>query len=222
MEEFIVKLISVDRVTHDVNKFKVEKPNGYSFTPGQATEVSINKPNLKDEKRPFTFTGLVDLPYLEFIIKSYDAHNGVTKQIKNLQPNDELIIRDTWGAISYKGPGVFIAGGAGITPFVAILRNLKQKNELAGNKLIFSNKTSADIILKNEFSEILGNNFINLLTREKNKEYYFGRINELFLKEQVIDFNQNFYVCGPDSFVQNINSILTNLGVVPDSIVFEK
>lgn len=222
MEEFIVKLISVDRVTHDVNKFKVEKPNGYSFTPGQATEVSINKSNLKDEKRPFTFTGLVDLPYLEFIIKSYDAHNGVTKQIKNLQPNDELIIRDTWGAISYKGPGVFIAGGAGITPFVAILRNLKQKNELAGSKLIFSNKTSADIILKNEFSEILGNNFINLLTRENNKEYYFGRINELFLKEQVIDFNQNFYVCGPDSFVQNINSILTNLGVVPDSIVFEK
>jgi predicted ferric reductase len=31
---------------------------------------------------------------------------------------------DVWGAIEYKGEGVFIAGGAGI-PFIAILSNYK-------------------------------------------------------------------------------------------------
>jgi hypothetical protein len=46
---------------------------------GQATDVSINTPNLKNEKRPFTFTSLNDNDYLEFIIKIYDSNDGVTE-----------------------------------------------------------------------------------------------------------------------------------------------
>ncbi len=221
MEEHIVKILSIEKVTHDVKKITVEKPEGYGFIPGQATEVAVNKINYKDKKRPFTFTGLNEWKNLEFTIKIYKDHNGITDEIGKLIPGDELIIHDVWGAINYKGHGVFIAAGAGVTPFIAIFRDLKRKNDLKMNKLIFSNKTSDDIILKNEFIEILGENFINLLTREKNNEYRFGRINESFLKEQIIDFNQNFYICGPDKFVQEINSILVKLGARPDSVVFE-
>jgi predicted ferric reductase len=45
-------------------------------------------------------------------------------KIRKLKHGDELIIRDVWGAIEYKGE-VFIAGGAGVTPFIAILRQLQ-------------------------------------------------------------------------------------------------
>jgi ferredoxin-NADP reductase len=48
-----------------------------------------------------------------------------------VKPGDQLIIRDVWGAITYKGKGVFIAGGAGITPFISIFRDLSARNELA-------------------------------------------------------------------------------------------
>lgn len=222
MGEFTVKILSIEKITHDVNKIKIERPVGYNFIPGQAADVSINTQKLKNEKRPFTFTGLSEWNNLEFIIKSYKDHNGVTRKIGELKPNDELIISDPWGAIRYKGKGTFIAGGAGITPFIAILRDLNNKNKLAGNMLFFSNKTEKDIILKNELYDMLGNNFINLLTREKNKDYYFGRIDEAFLRTQIPDINQNFYVCGPEDFVQNINSILLKLGAKTDSIVFEK
>ena len=44
MEEHVVKIIDVVQVTHDVKSFKVEKPSGYKYIPGQATEVSINRP----------------------------------------------------------------------------------------------------------------------------------------------------------------------------------
>ncbi len=222
MEEYVVKVLKTEKVTHDVTRFTVEKPKGYSFVPGQATDVAINKANLKNENRPFTFTGMNEWANLEFTIKIYNDHNGTTKELGKLKPGDELVLHDVWGAISYKGPGVFIAAGAGVTPFIAIIRDLKRKNMLAGNKLIFSNKTSDDIILKNEFYEMLGKNFVNILTREKNNEFLFGRINESFLKEQITDFNQSFYICGPDKFVQDINSILVGLGVTTDSVVFEK
>ena len=222
MENHIVKIISVEPVTHDVKRFTIKKPEGYKFTPGQATEVSINTLALKNEKRPFTFTSLNDNEHLEFTIKIYDSHNGVTKELGKLKHGDELIIRDVWGAIEYKGEGVFLAGGAGITPFIAILRQLYKENKINNNKLIFTNKTESDIILHKEFNEMLGKNFINTLTDEKKDGYENRLIDYTFLKEKIDNFKQHFYVCGPPPFVKAVSKALTQLGAKTDEVVFEK
>jgi ferredoxin-NADP reductase len=218
----IVKIISIKPVTHNVKQFRLEKPEGYHFIPGQATEVSINKPEWKEEKRPFTFTSLNEYPYLEFTIKIYDDHNGVTNALGKLNVGDELIIRDVWGAISYEGEGYFIAGGAGITPFIAILRQLQKQNAVDNNVLLFSNRTSKDIILKDELKNILGANAIFTTTEEKNSEYESQRINESFLKQHIKDFGKHFYICGPDAMVVDITNMLTKLGAKADAVVFEK
>lgn len=101
MEEHIVKILNTGKVTHDVKRFQIEKPQGYTFIPGQATEVSINLPTLKNERRPFTFTSLNSAGYLEFTIKIYPEHKGITNELGKLNPGSELIIRDVWGDISY-------------------------------------------------------------------------------------------------------------------------
>lgn len=222
MENHIVKIVSVESVTHDVKRFTIQKPEGFKFIPGQATEVSINTSRLKNEKRPFTFTSLNDNELLEFTIKIYDSHNGITKELAKLKHGDELIIRDVWGAIEYKGEGVFIAAGAGITPFIAIFKQLRADDQIANNKLIFTNKTEKDIILKKEFNEMLGKNFINTLTDEKKEGYENGRIDYSFLKEKIDNFKQHFYVCGPPQFVKAIADALTQLGAKTDTVVFEK
>ena len=71
MEEHIVKIISIEPVTHNVKHFKLEKPKDYQFIPGQATEITINKDKWKNERRPFTFTSLNEWEHLEFTIKIY-------------------------------------------------------------------------------------------------------------------------------------------------------
>lgn len=115
MESHIVKILAVTPVTHNVRQFTVEKPRGYTFVPGQATEVSVNKPGWEEERRPFTFTSLTAWEHLEFTIKIYDDHNSVTHELGQLKAGDELILHDVWGTIHYRGEGVFIAGGAGVT-----------------------------------------------------------------------------------------------------------
>jgi ferredoxin-NADP reductase len=222
MEEYIVKILKIEEVTHNVRRFTVSKPDNYSFLPGQATEVSVNKELLKNEKRPFTFTGLNEWPTLEFTTKIYTDHHGVTEALGKVKEVDELIIRDVWGAINYKGPGIFIAGGAGVTPFIAIFRQLHKDNKLEGNTLFFSNKTEKDIILKDEFSKMLGKNFYNTLTQEKSEKYDHRKIDKAFLRDHIKNFNQNFYVCGPDLFVKDITEFLQGLGVKADTIIFEK
>ena len=218
MEEHIVRILSVSPVTHDVRRFTVEKPQGYTFIPGQATEVAINREGWREERRPFTFTALNEWDHLEFTIKIYNDHQGVTHTLGTLVPGDELILHDVWGAIQYKGPGTFIAGGAGITPFIAIFRQLQQQNGLDGNRLLFSNKTEADIILKDEFSQMLGNRFINTLTEEKKEGYDHYLIDESYLKEKLSDFSQHFYICGPDPMVQGVQQALQKLGA-SDSVI---
>ncbi|PTQ99962.1 hypothetical protein C8P68_102793 [Mucilaginibacter yixingensis] len=221
--EHIVRILDIAQVTHNVKAFRVEKPDDYVFEPGQATEVSINQQGWEDEKRPFTFTSLNDQHYLEFTIKGYFDHDGVTNKLHSLVTGDELIVRDIWGAIAYKGEGTFIAGGAGITPFISILRQLHKDGRLQGNQLFFANQTEDDIIYKDELDQMLGNNVQYLLSRAQGSgKYPVGRIDADYLKTHIKDFSQHFYVCGPDEMVKDISDLLTDLGAQPDAVVFEK
>jgi len=212
MEEHVVKILSTEPVTHNVKHFRVEKPSGYQFIPGQATEVVINKPEWKNERRPFTFTSLNEWDFLEFTIKIYSDHDGVTNQLGQLRAGDELLLHDVWGAIHYTDEGTFIAGGAGVTPFIAIFRQLQKDKKLGNNKLIFSNKTHRDIILKDEFTAMLGANFINTITQEEVPGYDHHRIDEEYLKQKITDFNKQFYICGPDVMVKDVQTTLESLG----------
>ncbi|MCW3127446.1 MAG: oxidoreductase FAD/NAD(P)-binding domain protein [Bacteroidetes bacterium] len=216
------RILDIHPVTQDVKCFRIEKPQGYSFTPGQATDVSINQQGLEEELRPFTYTALNEKPYLEFTIKRYADRHGVTDKLHQLVPGDELLIGEPWGAISYQGPGYFIAGGAGITPFISILRKLHKDGQVKGNTLIFSNKTSADIIYEKELVDILGDRAIFILTKEEKQGYTNDRIDANYIRKNITDLTKHFYICGPDQMISDISGILHAAGVSPDTVVFEK
>ncbi|PLX02165.1 MAG: flavodoxin reductase [Marinilabiliales bacterium] len=222
METHKVKILDSFLITHDVKSFIVERPENYNFKPGQATEIAINSEKWKDEKRPFTFTSLPDDKYLQFIIKTYPSHESVTNQLLKIKSGDELILGDVFGAITYQGPGTFIAGGAGITPFISIFRRLRKEKNLEGNRLIFANKTKKDIILEDEFDGLLGDDFINILSDEKVNSYNNGLITEEFLKDNITEETDKFYVCGPPEMMDAVLERLSSIGIPEKSIVKEE
>ena len=143
-------------------------------------------------------------------------------QLGTLEAGDSLLIGDPWGTIQYKGPGTFIAGGAGVTPFIAILRQLARDGRLAGNTLLFSNKTVRDIILRHEFKAMPGLRFVFTLTDEPDPTLEHRRIDQAFLQDRVADFGQRFYVCGPKQMVEDLKAHLQALGARADAVVFEQ
>lgn len=222
VKEYVVKIIDIRQITHNVKRFRFEKPKGYKYAPGQATEVSINKKEWEKEKRPFTFTCLNDEDFLEFTIKIYFDHKGLTNQIGKLEVGDFITIREPFGTIKYKEKGVFIAGGAGITPFIAIFRQLYKHNNLKGNKLIFSNNSEKDIILKEELEKMFGRDCLFILTKEKTRGFKYGFVNAEFLKSKINSFIQHFYICGPPQMVVDLKRILESFGAKVENIVFEE
>ena len=219
--EKIVKIISITHVTHDVLWIVAEKPAILHFEPGQAVDVSINKPGWEKELRPFTFTSLPQNEHVEFTIKTYPSHHGLTEQMLSLAEGDELIIHDVFGDILYKGEGIFIAGGAGVTPFISIFKELEDENKVGNNKLIFANKTEKDIILKDKFEILLGKNFINVLSAESVEGYEYGHISADLIKKYMDKQTSYFYLCGPEPMLKEIENQLHSIGVSDDAIVKE-
>jgi ferredoxin-NADP reductase len=217
-----VEILETEQITPNVRRYRLEKPKNFHFEPGQATEVSIDRDGWRDKKRPFTFTALNRWDTLEFTIKSYRDHLGVTNELWSLGAGDRLLLRDVWGTITYHGPGTFIAGGAGVTPFIAILRHLADTEKLAGNRLIVSNRTEKDIILRDEFEAMEGLETLWTMTDDAKSKLLQERIDAEFLERHVKDFSGRFYLCGPDPMVEDLRSLLEAAGAEIANVTWER
>lgn len=221
MKKHVVKILTAEFVTHNVKRFVVEKPIGYEFTSGQATEVAINKSGQANEFRPFTFTSIPGTANLEFIIKIYTGHDGMTEKLLAVHVGDELLLGEVFGSIGFAGSGLFIAGGAGITPFISIFRQLKAENKLVGNTLLFANKTEADIILKDELQLLLNTNYHDVI-EEPTSGNPGSRINREVLKLYALPSVKNYYVCGTQKFTETMVDMLIEFGVIRAHIILEQ
>jgi len=220
--EYNVNILMKEFVTHNVRRFVVEKPPGFKFIPGQATDCTINLPGWADKKNPFTFTSLNRDKVLEFTIKGYPERQGVTKMLHELEPGTPLIITEPFGTINYHGQGVFLAGGAGITPFLAIFRHLQLDGTLTGNLLFFSNKTSRDIIVEKELRNMFSSELTLTLSEEQKDGYEYGEFDRNFLKKKIKNFSCFFYLCGPKPFVKSMKETLEGLRADPKKIIIEE
>ncbi|MCC6838821.1 MAG: flavodoxin reductase [Flavobacteriales bacterium] len=216
--EFPVTLIKKEQLTHDVVRLTLQRPANYAFAAGQAIDFRLDRPEVKDKVSPFTFTGPGTANYLELTIKCYPAHHGMTEQVARLQAGDEVIISEPFDTVALKGPGVFIAGGTGVTPFIAILRQLNAEGKLQGNSLFFFNKAKADVFMEQEFRQMLGKDFHPVLSNETAPGYLHGMVGADFLKAHISNFKQPFYTCGPEGFVNAVKAALVQLGASENMI----
>ncbi|MCD2421166.1 flavodoxin reductase [Niabella pedocola] len=219
--KYPVKIRSIAHVTHDVLSIRVNKPEALEYTPGQATEVFIDREGWLEEGRPFTFTSLPDDNYLEFTIKTYPERKGVTAELLQLQAGDGLLLNDVFGEIAYKGEGIFIAGGAGLTPFLAILRQLDKEHRIGNNRLLFANKKKADIIHEAELRALLGAHFVNVLSDETIPGYAHGYISGDLLQKMIPDQEAYVYLCGPPPMMDAVERELLALKIDPARLVKE-
>ncbi|TNF18264.1 MAG: flavodoxin reductase [Rhodobacteraceae bacterium] len=214
-------LKTIEPVTHDTHHLVFDRPDGFAYKPGQGVELHLLKDGWRDKGRPFTPVTLPDEPTLDFVIKSYPDHHGVTEQIGAMAPGDEMEMTGPFGALSDQGPGVFIAGGAGITPMIAILRKrLRDHGTLEGSTLVFANKTEADIIWRDRFEAMKG-----LTTAFVVDEAGAGvpqqRLDKPYLR-QFVEPDSRCYLCGPPPMMDAVRKALQDLGLKDDRIVEEK
>ena len=216
-------LQSIEPVTHDTYRLVFDRPEGFEFEPGQCTHWAFDRDGWRDEDRPFTMVSQPeDRDRVEFVIKTYPDHeDGVTRQIPDMKPGDRVIGDEPAGAITDKGAGVFIAGGAGVTPYIPILRRRARSGDLQGCTLIYSNQTEKDIILREEWEGMDGLRTVFTVTDQEDADVETRKIDDAFLKAYVQDYDQPFYICGPRPMVNDVRDELRRIGVPEEAIVTE-
>ena len=198
----------------------ITKPKGFTFKPGQGCMIAIDQDDWRDKARPFTFTNLPTARTLELVVKIY-PRKGVTDHMALLHKGDQLLLGEVFGTITYKGNGTFFAAGAGITPFLSIFRDLKRKKRLKGDLLVYSNRMDTDVIMDEELAALLGKNYLKIFTRQRVIGFRERRIDREMLIALVQNFDQRFYLCGPQEFVDDLSRMLLDLGATSESLVFE-
>lgn len=222
MKKFVVRVVKTGFVTYNVKRVVIKRPPNYPFIPGQAAVISINQPFCRNLSRPFSIAPVNGTDQLEFYIRDRAGYDMLTGKLSKIRVGEELILHQPAGSLLYKGKGLFIAGGMGLVPFIAIFRRLEIENQLTGNTLLFANRSAADIILKEELESMLGQNYLNVLESTKDPLMIPGFIGSKLLKQYKKADGEYYYICGPDKFTIIMIKHLLGLGVDRSRIVFDE
>jgi len=128
------------------------------------------------------------------------------------------------------GPLLLIAGGSGIVPLMAILRERSRGASPVPARLLFSSRHYEEIIYREELASLAarsdGLDVIHTLTRSQPPGWTgFGRrIDDRMLAEVAapLGVDAKVYICGPTALVETAADALSRLGWPPDRVRTER
>jgi ferredoxin-NADP reductase len=119
---------------------------------------------------------------------------------------------------------VFIAGGIGVTPYRSILRYAVDMNEPVNGQMLYFNRTSADIVFRQELEDMAGAmptfTLTNVLTKpESDWTGEQGKMDEALLRKYISDPDRPvFWISGPPPMVNATLGLLKQIGVKDEAI----
>jgi len=125
---------------------------------------------------------------------------------------------------------LLIAGGSGIVPLMAMLRSRALAGAAKPARLLYSSRTAAQIIYRDELDRLAARNdgfvLTHTLTRGAPVDWpgERGRIGRVMLTRRgfVPDGSPDTYVCGPTAFVESVVENLVAMGHLAGRIRTER
>ena len=225
IKEFVSKVVEIVDETPTVKSFKIGIPEGivFDFYPGQFFMVSFVNDNEIKTGRAYSISSSPEQKkYLEIALNEVAAF---TKKMFGLKPGDFLKFNGPYGKFYFSKEMnedlVLIAGGTGITPLISILRyctDMELQNKIT---FFYSIRNPEEIIFHEDIKKLKEQNpnlryYITITRPEEHHEWEGrkGRIDFDLLKDEIQNPEEKVYfICGSKEFVENIISMLSQLGV---------
>jgi ferredoxin-NADP reductase/DMSO/TMAO reductase YedYZ heme-binding membrane subunit len=223
-----LRVLRITQETHDVKTFRFGAlaggPLPFVHKPGQYLNLSL----IIDGEQVNRSYSIVSPPtqdqYCEVTVKR--TANGRASRYLHDVLREGAVVRVSAPAGRFVFTGseadsvVLIAGGVGITPLMAILRNLRDQAWKGDAYLIFAVTTARDIIFFDELkalaSRFLGFHLTVTLSGEDDPSWRGarGRVSTELLTSTVPGLlGHPIYLCGPDPMMAEVRRILGSLGV---------
>ncbi|MBI2583747.1 MAG: FAD-dependent oxidoreductase [Candidatus Aenigmarchaeota archaeon] len=199
-----------------------------NFKPGQHIMIQFEKEGRK-LFRPYSMTSLPeDLPKFELCIKRY-PEGSASVYMHSLKAGDILHFLPPRGNLyvqRFDRDIAFLATGTGITPMMAMIRQVLEMRIRHKVWLFFGNRTEEDIIYKKEFADLAeaNENFKPVFILSRPSDDWTGAKGYVqdFLEKFLKDFEgKDYYVCGVPQMVVAAQEKLQSKGVSEENIFTE-
>jgi len=197
---------------------------GLEFKPGQFFFVELIDPPYKDEKGARRHFSFVNSPHEKgaAAMATRLRDSAFKRSLAEMSLGSSVEIDDI-GGDDFVLPGktgrplVFIAGGIGITPFISMIRYVREEALDHRITLIYSNKDVQSAAFLDELRDHADSGTIELIltmTQDPSWEGETRKIGAEFISDYVTDpGSKDFYIAGPPGMNKALTKELLNLGI---------
>ncbi len=249
LQEYTGNISRIQNLTPTVKNFTITFEDNLEFQAGQFVNLVFNNP---EGGRPIMksysiASSPINQNEIELCIKLVEG-GQVTPILFQMRVGEKLKFKGPFGLFNLENSKsnklVFIGTGTGITPLRSMILDLlensveeekpieqddeRDEDSIEVKKeitLIFGCRFENEILFQKEFEDLESKNpnFKFLPVISKPTDDWFGRINHVQNNLESVDINNSeFYICGLNQMIEEVEDKLIELGVSKEKIHFER
>lgn len=213
-------------------EFIFQKPNNFSFIPGQYMEWTLkhSRPDNRGNRRYFSLSSNPQINEISISVKFNEPSSSFKKELSSMEKGDKIIASDISGDFilpkNLNKKIVFLAGGIGVAPFKSMISFCLEKNIKMDIICIYINRHLADIAFSDLFETARSNgiktiySLTDLNNISANWQGEKGYITPQMIEKYIPDYKEReFYISGPNIMVYNSSKILSGMGIKSGQII---
>ena len=214
-----VKLLVKEIIADNTLLLTFEKPKHLIYQAGQYAVLQLDTPKYTDLDLPLRPLSMVSHPSqetLSFAMRMSDS--AFKRSIAEMSIGDTATIFAPMGDFTLRSSEhiVFFAAGIGITPIVAMLKELEVQQFAGQVTLCYSCKRETAAAFHKDLQRISLSHYTYLPVFTETQK----RIDSTFVSEYIPTLlNSQCYIVGTHSFVQGIEGILLEQGIQREAIM---
>lgn len=216
-----IKLVEKRSVTQDSYLFSFKFDPGLDWKAGKHGMFTFRGEKLDGGNfRPFSVASTKKENKITIATKIGDKPSKYKTKLKSMEIGDSISLRGPFGGFyisDYNRPTAMIAGGIGITPMRALLKDIEDKDNLKEIELFYID-SGEEYVFKDELEAIEQNNpsiKIHLLTDRKDLE------DNIFKFINKYNNNAVYFISGNPKMVKDIRNKIRNKGIMRKNIINE-
>jgi propane monooxygenase reductase subunit len=227
-----VEVVANEPVTHDMRHLVVRlvEPEEIKFFPGQYLDFGVPG---HDATRSFSMANTPGRDgVFEFVIRIYPGGLFSGLLADGIAVGDRLSVEGPFGAFRLRESSMadllFIGGGAGMAPLLALLRSMAERGVERKVTFYYGARTARDLCFLEEIAK-LGEQlpdftFVPALSEPAGDDWTgeTGLITDVVARRETDLSRVDAYVCGPPPMVEAAVATLGRLGRSEDHIFYDK
>lgn len=232
MHIFDANVAAITAATPSIRALRLAIPDpAFRFLPGQWVDLSIEIDGATQTAGYSITTSPMHPGEIELAIKASARHPVARWVHEQAAVGDRVRVSQGQGPFVYlpemSDNVVLIGGGVGITPLLSIFRHVRDAGLPTQTHLVYSVSDSREILFRDELDAAVRNHdnlHVSITVTQPDPRWHglTGRIDPVKLHALDVPDDTLYYLCGPKGMVEDMSTLLHDLGVPMNRIIFEK